>query len=183
MSFIYYVSERKFERNQMLREILNYPDARLRKVAKTVTEFDESLKTLTKDMFETMYHSSGIGLAATQIDIHWRVIVVDVSRDRTTPLCLVNPVIEKKSGTVDSKEGCLSVPETVEYVERAEHITFRAQDVNGKNVSMDAEGLLAICIQHEIDHLDGILYTDRLTDKKAFGFEKEIVEFWKNEKN
>ena len=158
----------------MLREILNYPDPRLRKVAKAVTEFDEPLKNLTKDMFETMYHSSGIGLAATQIDIHLRVVVVDISRDRTSPLCLVNPVIEKKSGTVDSKEGCLSVPETVEYVERAEHITFRAQNVNGENVSMDAEGLLAICIQHEIDHLDGKLFVDYLSNLKQNRLKKRI---------
>ena len=158
----------------MLRKILNYPDPRLRKVAKTVTEFDEPLKTLTRDMFETMYHSSGIGLAATQIDIHLRVVVVDVSRDQTSPLSLVNPVIEKKSGTVDSKEGCLSVPETVEYVERAEHITLRAQNVNGENISMDAEGLLAICIQHEIDHLDGKLFVDYLSNLKQNRLKKRI---------
>ena len=158
----------------MLREILNYPDPRLRKVAKIVSEFDEPLKTLTRDMFETMYHSSGIGLAATQIDIHLRVVVVDVSRDRSNPLCLVNPVIEKKSGTVDSKEGCLSVPETVEYIERAEHITFRAQNVNGENISMDAEGLLAICIQHEIDHLDGKLFVDYLSNLKQNRLKKRI---------
>ena len=158
----------------MLREILNYPDPRLRKVAEIVTEFDEPLKTLTRDMFETMYHSSGIGLAATQIDIHLRVVVVDVSRDRSNPLCLVNPVIEEKSGTVDSKEGCLSVPETVEYIERAEHITFRAQNVNGENISMDAEGLLAICIQHEIDHLDGKLFVDYLSNLKQNRLKKRI---------
>tara|TARA_B100000676_G_C17575368_1_gene579281 strand:- start:119 stop:628 length:510 start_codon:yes stop_codon:yes gene_type:complete len=158
----------------MLREILNYPDPRLRKVAKIVTEFDEPLETLSRDMFETMYHSSGIGLAATQIDIHLRVVVVDVSRDRTNPLCLVNPVIEEKSGTVESKEGCLSVPETVEYIERAEHITFRAQNVNGENISMDAEGLLAICIQHEIDHLDGKLFVDYLSNLKQNRLKKRI---------
>ena len=158
----------------MLREILNYPDPRLRKVAKIVSEFDEPLKTLTRDMFETMYHSSGIGLAATQIDIHLRVVVVDVSRDRSDPLCLVNPVIEEKSGTVDSKEGCLSVPETVEYIERAEHITFRAQNVNGENISMDAEGLLAICIQHEIDHLDGKLFVDYISNLKQNRLKKRI---------
>ena len=158
----------------MLREILNYTDPRLRKVAKIVSEFDEPLKTLTRDMFETMYHSSGIGLAATQIDIHLRVVVVDVSRDRSNPLCLVNPVIEEKSGTVDSKEGCLSVPETVEYIERAEHITFRAQNVNGENISMDAEGLLAICIQHEIDHLDGKLFVDYLSNLKQNRLKKRI---------
>ena len=158
----------------MLREILNYPDPRLRKVAKIVSEFDEPLKTLTRDMFETMYHSSGIGLAATQIDIHLRVVVVDVSRDQSNPLCLVNPVIEEKSGTVDSKEGCLSVPETVEYIERAEHITFRAQNVNGENISMDAEGLLAICIQHEIDHLDGKLFVDYLSNLKQNRLKKRI---------
>ena len=158
----------------MLREILNYPYPRLRKVAKIVSEFEEPLKTLTRDMFETMYHSSGIGLAATQIDIHLRVVVVDVSRDRSNPLCLVNPVIEEKSGTVDSKEGCLSVPETVEYIERAEHITFRAQNVNGENISMDAEGLLAICIQHEIDHLDGKLFVDYLSNLKQNRLKKRI---------
>ena len=158
----------------MLREILNYPDPRLRKVAKVVTKFDERLETLTKDMFETMYHSSGIGLAATQIDIHWRVVVVDVSRNRSNPLCLINPIIEKKSGTIDSKEGCLSVPETIEYVERAEHITFQAQNVKGENISMDAEGLLAICIQHEIDHLDGKLFVDYLSNLKQNRLRKRI---------
>ena len=158
----------------MLREILSYPDSRLRKVAQAVTEFDEPLKALTRDMFETMYHSSGIGLAATQIDIHRRVIVVDVSRNRTSPLCLINPVIEKKSGTVDSKEGCLSVPETVEYIERSEQISFRAQDEKGENISMDAEGLLAICIQHEIDHLDGKLFVDYLSNLKQNRLKKRI---------
>ena len=141
-------------------------------MAKTVTEFDEPLRTLT-DMFETMYHLSGIGLAATQIDIHLRVVVVDVGRDKTCPLCLVNPVIEKKSGTVDSKEGCLSVPETVEYVNRVEHITLRAKNVNGENISMDAEGLLAICIQHEIDHLDGKLFVDYLSNLKQNRLKKK----------
>ena len=158
----------------MLRKILHYPDPRLRNVAQWVTEFDEPLKTLAKDMFETMYHSSGIGLAATQIDVHHRVIVVDISREKTSPMCLVNPIIEEKSGSVDSKEGCLSVPEMVEYVERAEHIKVKGQNENGENISLNADGLLAICIQHEIDHLDGKLFVDYLSNLKQSRLKKKI---------
>ena len=165
----------------MLRQILRYPDPRLRIVASPVKNFDESLITLSKDMFETMYYSSGIGLAATQIDIHQRIIVVDISRDKSSPLCLVNPIIKEKSGTIDSKEGCLSVPEMVDYVERAKNITVGAYSEEGTEISMKAEGLLAVCIQHEIDHLDGKLFVDYLSALKQGRFKKRILKIEQKE--
>ena len=158
----------------MLRNILHYPDPRLRKIAASVVVFDKKISTLTEDLFETMYHSSGIGLAATQIDVHLRVIVVDVSRDKSSPRCLINPVIQSKTGVVESKEGCLSVPETVDFVDRAENISVTAQAENGSEFTLEAEGLLAICIQHEIDHLDGKLFVDYLSALKQSRLKKRI---------
>ena len=158
----------------MLRNILHYPDPRLRKIAASVVVFDKKISTLTEDLFETMYHSSGIGLAATQIDVHLRVIVVDVSRDKSSPRCLINPVIQSKTGVVESKEGCLSVPETVDFVDRAENISVTAQAENGSEFTLEAEGLLAISIQHEIDHLDGKLFVDYLSALKQSRLKKRI---------
>ena len=165
----------------MVRQILRYPNPRLRRIARPVIDYDESLKNLSQDMFETMYHSSGIGLAATQIDIHMRIIVVDVSRDQSSPLCLINPVIEEKSGTTESKEGCLSVPETVEYINRAENIKVRASTEEGREFSFEAKGLLAICIQHEIDHLDGKLFVDYLSALKQSRLKKRILKMEQKE--
>ena len=129
-----------------------------------------------------MYESQGVGLAATQVDVHQRLFVADCSENQNEPLVFINPEITRAEGHFTNEEGCLSFPNVFAKVERAESITVQALDKNGERFSMDAEGLLAICVQHEIDHLDGILYTDRLADKKAFGFEKEIIEYWKNEK-
>jgi len=159
----------------MLRKILHYPDPRLRKIAARVEIFDRTVTTLTQDMYETMYHSSGIGLAATQVDVHLRVIVIDISRDKSSPLCLINPIIESKSGVVESKEGCLSVPETVDFVDRAENISVTAQKEDGSKFSLEAEGLLGICIQHEVDHLDGKLFVDYLSSLKQNRLKKRIL--------
>lgn len=146
--------------------ILKFPDPRLRRPAKTVTVFDSALEKLADDMVETMYFSEGIGLAAVQVNIPKRLITVDVSEDQDTPMVMVNPVILTQSGEAISKEGCLSVPEYFESVSRAENITISYQDVAGNAHELAADGLLSICIQHEIDHLDGKLFVDYLSDLK-----------------
>lgn len=146
--------------------ILHYPDPRLRIRAKPVTEVDARIRTLAADMFETMYAERGIGLAATQVDVHERILVADVSDDRRQPLCLINPRIEHAEGEVSYEEGCLSVPDVFEPVSRAESIRVAALDANGEPIVMDARGLLAICIQHEMDHLEGKLFVDYLSALK-----------------
>ena len=158
----------------MILPIVAYGFSVLREKASPIPKDYPELKKLIENMYETMYGANGIGLAATQIDIHYRVIVVDISRERASPMCLVNPTIEEKSGLVDSKEGCLSVPEMVEYVERAEHIRVKGQNENGEDISLNANGLLAICIQHEIDHLDGKLFVDYLSSLKQSRLKKRI---------
>ena len=146
--------------------ILNYPDDRLRIKAKPVEQFDERLQKQIDDMFETMYAAPGIGLAATQVDFHQRLIVIDVSEDKSQPLVVINPEIIEKDGIQQIDEGCLSVPGIYEPVERAEHIRLKMQDREGNPVEMEAEGLLAVCIQHEMDHLEGKLFVDYLSDLK-----------------
>lgn len=146
--------------------ILRYPDARLHKVAAPVTVFDESLKRLVADMTETMYAAPGIGLAATQVDVHKQVIVVDVSERRDSLVVLVNPQIEESSGVSDIEEGCLSVPGIYDTVERAERVKVRAYDQNGNAFTLQAQGLLAVCIQHEIDHLKGKVFVESLSQLK-----------------
>ncbi len=155
-----------------IKEILKFPDKRLRKVAKPVEQFDESLKLLISDMFETMYHFSGIGLAATQINVHKRIIVIDIKEEEK--LYLVNPKIVASSGTIDSKEGCLSVPLMIDHVERAQNVAVKTFDVNGKEQFIEAKGLLSVCIQHEIDHLDGKLFVDYLSSLKRNRLKKRI---------
>ena len=155
-----------------IKEILKFPDKRLRKVAKPVEQFDESLKLLISDMFETMYHFNGIGLAATQINVHKRIIVIDIKEEEK--LYLVNPKIVASSGTIDSKEGCLSVPLMIDHVERAKNVAVKTFDVNGKEQFIEAEGLLSVCIQHEIDHLDGKLFVDYLSSLKRNRLKKRI---------
>jgi peptide deformylase len=149
-----------------LLNILRYPDARLHKVAASVTVFDESLKRLVSDMAETMYAAPGIGLAATQVDVHKQVIVIDVSERRDSLVMLINPVILDASGVSDIEEGCLSVPGIYDTLERAERVKVRAYDQNGNPFTLEAQGLLAVCIQHEMDHLKGKVFVESLSQLK-----------------
>jgi peptide deformylase len=146
--------------------ILRYPDVRLHKVAAPVTVFDEALKKLVADMTDTMYAAPGIGLAATQVDVHKQVIVVDVSERRDSLVVLVNPQIVEAVGVSDIEEGCLSVPSIYELVERAERVKVRAYDQNGNAFTLEAQGLLAVCIQHEMDHLKGKVFIEYLSQLK-----------------
>jgi peptide deformylase len=146
--------------------ILRYPDARLHKVAIPITVFDAGLKKLVADMTETMYAAPGIGLAATQIDVHKQVIVVDVSERRDSLVVLVNPEIVEATGDSDIEEGCLSVPGIYELVARAERVKVRAHDQNGNAFTLEAQGLLAVCIQHEMDHLKGKVFVENLSQLK-----------------
>ncbi len=155
-------------------KILEFPDPKLRTKASPVAEVDGRIRTLIDDMFDTMYDAPGIGLAATQVDVHERLLVADVSSDQTEPHALINPVIVEKDGETVSDEGCLSVPGYYEPVKRAEHIRVRYLDRDGKEVEMEAEGLLAICIQHEMDHLDGKLFVDYLSEAKRSRIRKRL---------
>ena len=146
--------------------ILRYPDARLHKVAAPVTVFDETLKRLVADMVETMYAAPGIGLAATQVDVHKQLIVIDVSERRDSLVVLINPEIVDASGVSDIEEGCLSVPGIYDTLERAERVKVRAYDQNGKLFTLEAQGLLAVCIQHEMDHLKGKVFVESLSQLK-----------------
>ena len=150
----------------MLLPILCYPDKKLRTVAKLVAVVDDAIKTQVKNMFETMYDAPGIGLAATQVDFHQRLIVIDVSDEQNQPLCLINPEIIEKSGEIELEEGCLSVPNYYENVKRANDIKVRALNQNGEKFEMEASEILAVCIQHEIDHLNGILFVDYISKLK-----------------
>jgi peptide deformylase len=146
--------------------ILRYPDVRLHKVAATVAEVNESIRALVADMAETMYAAPGVGLAATQVDVHKRVIVIDASDSRDQLLTLINPEIVAAAGVADCEEGCLSVPGVYERIERAEHVVVRALGLDGQNFSMEADGLLAVCIQHEMDHLKGRVFVEYLSRLK-----------------
>lgn len=143
--------------------ILEFPDKRLRTVAEEVNQVDAGIKTLVDDMLETMYAAKGVGLAATQVNVHKRVIVMDVSEDKNAPICLINPTIVERDGTEESEEGCLSVPGFFEKVSRAERIKVRALNRDGESFELEADELLAICIQHEMDHLEGKLFVDYLS--------------------
>jgi peptide deformylase len=146
--------------------ILRYPDVRLHKLAAPVTVFDESLKQLVRDMTETMYAAPGVGLAATQVDVHKQVIVLDVSERHDSLVVLVNPEIVEATGVSDIEEGCLSVPGVYDIVERAERVKVRAHDQNGNAFTLEAQGLLAVCIQHEMDHLKGKVFVEYLSQLK-----------------
>lgn len=146
--------------------ILTHPNERLHIVAKPVEKVDDRIRTLLADMAETMYASRGIGLAATQVDVHERVVVIDLSEEHNQLLTLINPVITKKNGETTYEEGCLSVPGIYDTVTRAETITVEFLDANGDKQTLDAEGLLAICIQHELDHLQGKLFVEYLSPLK-----------------
>ncbi|ENF83176.1 peptide deformylase [Escherichia coli] len=147
-------------------QVLHIPDERLRKVAKPVEEVNAEIQRIVDDMFETMYAEEGIGLAATQGDIHQRIIVIDVSENRDERLVLINPELLEKSGETGIEEGCLSIPEQRALVPRAEKVKIRALDRDGKPFELEADGLLAICIQHEMDHLVGKLFMDYLSPLK-----------------
>ena len=158
-----------------LLNILHFPDPRLRTVAKPVIEFDENLRQLVRDMFETMYEAPGIGLAATQVDRHIRMLVMDVSEARNAPRCLINPEILAADGEEEMDEGCLSVPGFYEKVSRAEHIRVRAYDEHGEVSEFEAEGIEGVCIQHEMDHLDGKLFVDYLSNLKRNRIRSKLV--------
>ena len=164
-----------------LLNILHFPDSRLRTVAKAVTEFDEELRQFVSDMFETMYEAPGIGLAATQVDRHIRLLVMDVSEARNQPRCLINPEILEADGEEEMDEGCLSVPGYYEKVRRAEHIRVRAHDENGTLNEFEAEGLEAVCIQHEMDHLEGKLFVDYLSKLKRDRIRSKLVKTLKQQ--
>lgn len=146
--------------------ILEFPDPRLRTRAAPVRAFDAELKQFVADMFETMYAANGVGLAATQVNVHERVLVADMSDDRKQPLALINPQILEKEGSQVYQEGCLSFPGLYADVTRALKVTVKAQDVDGKEIIVEAEGPLAVCIQHELDHLDGKVFVDYLSSLK-----------------
>jgi peptide deformylase len=156
-----------------LLDILHYPDPRLRMRAQPVAEVDDTLRRLIDDMFETMYAAPGIGLAATQVNVHLRLVVIDVSPDGSEPLCLINPEILEAEGQESSQEGCLSVPDIFEAVTRAERIRVRALDRDGQSRIVEASGLTAVCIQHELDHLEGKLFVDRLSELKRTRIRKK----------
>jgi len=155
-------------------KILEFPDPRLRTKATPVGTVDDALRVLIGDMFETMYEAPGIGLAATQGDVHKRLLVTDISTDKNEPYVLINPEILEKDGVTVTDEGCLSVPGYYEEVERAEHIRVRFLDRNGDETEMEVNGLLAVCIQHEIDHLDGKLFVDYLSEAKRLRIRKKL---------
>ncbi|WP_373698568.1 peptide deformylase [Neisseria dentiae] len=149
-----------------LLNILQYPDERLHKVAAPVAEVDGRIKTLVADMFETMYEARGIGLAATQVDVHERVVVMDLTEDKSEPRVFINPVITHKDGETTYEEGCLSVPGIYDTVTRAERVTVEALNEKGEKFTLEADGLLAICIQHELDHLMGKVFVEHLSQLK-----------------
>ncbi len=162
-----------------LLNILHFPDPRLRTVASVIDEFDDELRHLVSDMFETMYEAPGIGLAATQVDRHIRLLVMDVSENRNQPLCLINPRIIETNGEEETDEGCLSVPGFYEKVRRAEQIRVRAQDENGDVSEFGARGLESVCIQHEMDHLEGKLFVDYLSNLKRNRIRGKLVKIQK----
>jgi peptide deformylase len=147
-------------------DVLRFPDERLRTVAKKIVEVDKSITTIISDMFDTMRDENGIGLAATQVNVHKRLVVMDVSENQDTPMVFINPEITHKEGKTISEEGCLSVPNNYAQVERAEKVTVTALDKTGEPFTLDADGLMAICIQHELDHLKGVLFVDYLSPLK-----------------
>ncbi len=157
-----------------LLEVLHYPDDRLRKKALPIEVVDEDACNLARDMLETMYENNGIGLAATQVNISKRLVVIDLSEDKNEPVYLINPKILSSQGTEESQEGCLSVPEYYDAVTRAETITYRYLDLQGKMNESEATGLLSVCIQHEIDHLDGKLFIDYLSPLKKQRLHKKL---------
>ncbi len=160
--------------------ILHFPDDRLRTKAQAVTEVTDKHRTLIKNLLETMYDAPGIGLAATQVNVHERILVIDISEEKNEPIALINPEILEKDGDQEFDEGCLSVPGIYETVHRAEKIRVKALNEKGENIEMNAEGLLAVCIQHEIDHLDGKLFVDYLSQLKKQRIRKKLEKQQRN---
>ena len=154
--------------------ILEYPDARLKRIAAPVTEFTPAIKKLVDDMAATMYDAPGIGLAATQVDVHKRVIVIDTSEAKNDLKVFINPEIIQADGEIMGEEGCLSVPEYYESVRRAAHVVVRAQDATGKTFELEATDLLAVCIQHEMDHLKGIVFVEHLSQLKQIRIKNKM---------
>ena len=157
----------------MILNILKYPYKRLRTIAKPVVSVDETIKQQVKDMFETMYEAPGVGLAATQVNFHQRIIVIDISDECNEPICLINPEVIEKSGEIQWEEGCLSVPDYYENVIRANDIKVQALNQHGETFELEASEMLSVCIQHEIDHLDGILFVDHLSKLKQKRLKKK----------
>ncbi|MDH3315200.1 MAG: peptide deformylase [Gammaproteobacteria bacterium] len=158
-----------------LLDILHYPDPRLYNQAKAVERVDDTVRKLIDDMFETMYAAPGIGLAAIQVNVPLRIITIDVSEDRGDPLCLVNPEILDRRGLVELEEGCLSVPGVYDFVPRSERIRLKALNRDGDALEMEAEDLIAVCIQHEMDHLEGKLFVDYLSQLKRQRIRKKAT--------
>jgi peptide deformylase len=158
--------------------ILRFPNKRLRIKAKEVLKVDETIKTLISNMFETMADAEGIGLAATQVDVHQQIVVVDISKERNQPLCFINPKIIQATGHREYEEGCLSVPEYKAMITRAEKITIVALDETGQEFELEAEGLLSTCIQHELDHLKGKLFVDYLSKLKQQRLKKRFEKLY-----
>ena len=155
--------------------ILEYPDPRLRTQAEPVAVVDDAVRQLVDDMFETMYAAKGVGLAATQVNVHRRVLVTDISPDRTEPRVFINPQIIERDGSTEAEEGCLSVPGIFDVLRaRSERVRVRALGRDGQPFEFDADGLLAICVQHEIDHLDGKLFVDYLSELKRNRIRKKL---------
>ena len=154
--------------------VLHYPDDRLRTVAKPVAAVTDETRQLIADLLDTMYDENGIGLAATQVNVHQRVVVIDVSESRDQPLVFINPEIISKSGDTTYEEGCLSVPQSYANVERAAEVTVKAQNADGEWFELKADGLLAICVQHELDHLVGKLFIDYLSPLKRDRIKKKL---------
>jgi peptide deformylase len=157
-----------------LLNILEFPDQRLRKKAAPVAEVNRDIKKLVDDMFETMYEARGVGLAATQVNVQQQVIVMDISEEKNAPICFINPEIVAKEGVEESEEGCLSVPGFFEKVKRAESITVKALNRDGEIFELEANDLLAVCVQHEIDHLEGKLFVDYLSSLKRQRIKKKL---------
>jgi len=158
-----------------LLEVLHFPDARLRTPAKPVKQVDLTTRQIIADMFETMYKAPGIGLAATQVNIHKQIIVIDVSEKRNSPLCLINPKILSKDGEQYTEEGCLSVPGIFEEIKRAQKITVQALNQQGENFTLSTEDVLSVCIQHEMDHLKGQLFVDHLSSLKRQRIRQKLI--------
>lgn len=163
-----------------LLEILHFPDPRLRLRAEPVAQVDDQVRQAVRDMFDTMYDAPGIGLAATQVNIQQQIIVIDISDQKNEPLCLINPSILATEGTEETQEGCLSVPGFYENVTRAERVKVAALNEQGEHIELEADGLLAVCIQHEMDHLQGKLFVDYLSPLKRQRIKKKLVKMEKS---
>ncbi len=163
----------------MLLDVLIYPDERLKTVAKPVTEVTDELRHFIDDMFETMYEQEGIGLAATQVNVHKRIITIDVEGTKENQIVLINPELLESSGETGIEEGCLSLPGLRGFVPRKEKVTVKALDYEGKEFTLSADGLLAICIQHEMDHLNGIVFADYLSPLKRNRMKEKLIKLQK----